>query len=135
MNSFSFSVFNIFSMFAIFLFVIFAVCPFDIIDMEQAERIAKWKSKYEQLNYCFALTDMHEGIIAPNFNFDEDTANKLFISHIKPYFNLSNDNLIRYEKYKYKRKNGSIINKNSQFYFDKFIKYKDGSLINFIQKK
>ncbi len=131
MNNFSFSVFNIIAVAAIIIFVIFAVCPFELFDMEQAQRIAKWKSQYEQLNYCFALADMHEGEIVKNIDIDEDIANKLIVSQMKIYFNLSDDNLIPYEKYKYKRKNGRTVPKSSQFYFDKFLKCKDGSFISF----
>ncbi len=131
MNNFSFSVFNLVSVFAIILFMIFAVCPFELIDMKQAQRIAKWKSKYEEFDYCFKLVDIYEGIIAEKNDIDEDISNKLIVSKIKTYLNLSEDSLIPYKKYGYKRKNGRIIPMNSQFYFDKFLKCKDGSLISF----
>lgn len=131
MNNISFSLFNIFSLFLIVLFAIYAICPFNLIDMKQAERIAKWKSQYEQFNYCFSLVEMNEGVMAQNLDFDENIANKHMVTMIKPYFNLQEENLVSLKKYAYKRKNGRIMPKNSQFYFDKFLKIKDGSLISF----
>lgn len=130
-NNFSFSIFNIIAVFLIVLFAVYAICPFDLIDMKQAERIAKWKSQFEQLNYCFELVEMHEGMMAQNTEVNEDIANKLLVTMIKPYFSLAEENLLTIEKYAYRRKNGRLMPKNSQFYFDKFLKGKDGSLISF----
>ena len=66
MKSFSFSLFNIISVLSIVLLIILIVVPFNLINLEQAERIAKWKSEYEKLKYSLELVNLHEGSIVPN---------------------------------------------------------------------
>ena len=63
MKNISFSVFNVVSVVAVILLVVLIVMPFNLINMEQAQRIAKWKSEFEQLKYCFSLVKLHEGTI------------------------------------------------------------------------
>ena len=131
MKKFSFSVFNIISVFLIVMFILFAVCPFNLIDMEQAQRIAKWKSEYEQLNYCFSLVEMHEGSIFHEDVSSENIDYENISEKIKPYFNFSDTEIFSDKKYKYRYKNGRAVPSHSQFYFDKFNRCKDGSLISF----
>ena len=66
MKSFSFSLFNIISVLSIVLLIILIVVPFNLINLEQAQRIAKWKSEYEKLKYSLELVNLHEGSIVPN---------------------------------------------------------------------
>ena len=65
MKNFSFSIFNIVSIFSIILLIVLILIPFNLINLEQAERIAKWKAEYEKLNYSFDLIKLHEGTIVP----------------------------------------------------------------------
>ena len=55
MRNFSFSIFNIVFVFSILLLIVLIVVPFNLINLEQAERIAKWKAEYDRLNYTFDL--------------------------------------------------------------------------------
>ena len=65
MKGFSFNFFNIFAVSTIILLLIVILVPFRLINMEQAERIAKWKIVYEELRYSFGLVKLHEGHIVP----------------------------------------------------------------------
>ena len=131
MKNLSFSIFNIVSIILILVIVILIVLPFNLINMEQAQRIAKWKSEYEQLNYCFSLVNLHEGSIIPT----EEEAGKIIteeyiLERFKPYFNLAEIDLRELNKYSYRKMNGALITKDSQFYFNKFIIDKDGTILS-----
>lgn len=130
MKNFSFSIFNIISLITLVIIAICVFCPFELIDVKQAQRIAKWKSEFEQYNYCFSLVNTHEGVIIDNKDI-ENYDDELMISRIRPYFNFIEEDLHYIKKYKYKRKNGRTMSKNHQFYFDKFIKNKNGTLVSF----
>lgn len=131
MKNLSFSLFNLVSVFLIAIIIILIVLPFNLINLDQAERIAKWKSEYEKLNYCFSLVNLHEGSIVPS---QEDIgkilSDELILERIKPYFNIEDTSLVNMRKYKYKKLNGRFVPKTSQFYFDKFIIAKDGSILS-----
>ena len=131
MRNLSFSLFNIVSVILILVIIILIVLPFNLLNMEQAQRIAKWKSEYEQLNYCFSLVNLHEGSIIPT----EEEVGKIIteediLERFKPYFNLADIDLKKLKKYRYRKMNGSPIQKDSQFYFDKFIIDKDGTILS-----
>lgn len=128
-KNFSFSVFNVVSVFLVILIFTLILLPFRLINLEQAQRIAKWKSDFEQLKYCFALVNLHEGSIVPTSNEKGEILSEEFmLNRIKPYLNLSEQTNPYIKKYKYKKKNGRSINKSSQFYFDKFFTGKDGAI-------
>ena len=131
MKNLSFSVFNVVSVVAVILLVVLIVMPFNLINMEQAQRIAKWKSEFEQLEYCFSLVKLHEGTIVPT----EQESGKLLtdeymLERIKPYFNFSGDTFEEVKKYSYRKMNGGSMDKESQFYFDRFFKYKNGMVFS-----
>lgn len=119
---------NVFGILIIILIIIILI-PFDLFDMKQAQRIAKWKSVYEQLEYSFSLIKLYEGTIIPkNITNNTSINDDYIINKITPYMNLSSDKFVN-NKYKYKKMNGRPLSKNSQFYFDKFLKRKDGVYI------
>ncbi len=131
MKNISFSVFNVVSIMAVFLLIILIVMPFNLINLEQAERIAKWKSEFEQLKYCFSLVDLHEGEIVPT----SEQAGKIvtdeyMLERIKPYFNFSDEDNKSLKKYSYRKMNGGSIDRESQFYFDNFFFDKNGMIFS-----
>lgn len=131
MKNLSFSLFNLVSVFLIAIIIILIVLPFNLINMEQAERVAKWKAEYEKLNYCFSLVKLHEGLIIPSQEeLGKIHSDELILERIKPYFNINDGSFKNIEKYKYKKLNGRYMPKTSQFYFDKFILDKDGSILS-----
>ncbi len=136
MRNLSFSLFNIVSVFLIVLILILIVLPFNLINLEQAQRIAKWKSEYEQLNYCFSLVNLHEGSIIPK---PEETgvilSSEYIFERIKPYFNLIENPGINFSKYTYRKMNGNALNKTNQFYFNKFFVKKDGVILSIKQNE
>ncbi len=134
MKNLSFSLFNVISVFLIIILIILIAVPFNLINIEQAQRIAKWKSEYEKLNYCFELVNIHEGSIVPSNEEAGKIVNEDFIlERIKPYFNFKDEYFISLKKYKYKKMNSSPIKKDYKFYFDKFITDKTGMLISLKQ--
>lgn len=130
MKNISFSIFNVVSLFLIILSVFLIVLPFNLINLEQAERIAKWKSEYEQLNYCFSLVKLHEGSIVPsNEEAGLIVSSAYMIDRLKPYFN-PGDELSKNINYKYSKMNGSTVRKTGQFYFDSFFRDKNGVILS-----
>lgn len=130
MKNLSFSMFKIISIVAILLLMFVILIPFNLINMEQAQRIAKWKSVYENIKYSFSLVKLHEGTIVPNLYEAEKVVNEEYIMfRVFPFLNLKSNELIKPYKYGYRKMNGSPVIKNSQFYFDKFVERKDGTII------
>lgn len=131
MKNLSFSLFNIIFVFIIALLIILIVIPFNLINLEQAQRIAKWKSEFERLNYCFELVNLHEGSIIPsNEEAGIITDEYYILNRIKPYFNFKENNFIKIKNYKYRKMNSSLILKDYKFYFDKFIEDKNGTILS-----
>lgn len=134
MKSFSFSIYNIASLVSIFILMILILLPFNLINLEQAERIAKWKSAYENLKYSFGLVNLHEGNIVPSAQEAGKIITEEFILlRLAPYFNLKSEEIINPYKHGYRKMNGSPVIKGSYFYFDKFVERKDGILLGIKQ--
>ncbi len=134
MKKFTFSIFNIGSISLIVILIILILFPFNLINIEQAQRTAKWKSTYEKLKYSFELVKLHEGCIIPT----AEGAGKIItedyiLLRFAPYFNVKSNNIINPYKFGYRKLNGSPVIKSSQFYFDKFIERKDSVLIGIKQ--
>ncbi len=136
MKNLSFGIFNVISVFLIVLLIVLILLPFNLINLEQAQRIAKWKSEYEQLNYCFSLVNLHEGSIVPtNEEAGIVVSSRYMYERIKPYFDLIENPNINFSKYNYRKMNGNKINKMHQFYFDKFFVKKDGVILSIKQNE
>ncbi len=130
MKKFPFNILKALTVVMLLLIAVFLTLPFDLFNLEQANRIAKWRSTYKNLTYSFSLIKLHEGIVVPNkFEAGRLVDESYIISRFAPYLNLESENIITLPKYRYKKLNGRKINKKSQFYFDKFLKRKDGTII------
>ena len=133
MKHLKFSFFNIFSVISIILVLILILVPFNVVNLEQAQRIAKWLKVYEEVNYSFSLVKMQEGSIVPDTKEAEKLITEEYIvERIAPYLNLEGDVKAQVEipKYSYRLLNRNIVKKNNQFYFNKFLKTKDGMLLS-----
>ena len=133
MKHLKFSFFNIFSVISIILVLILILVPFNVVNLEQAQRIAKWLKVYEEVSYSFSLVKMHEGSIVPDTKEAEKLITEEYIvERIAPYLNLEGDVKAQVEipKYSYRLLNRNIVKKNNQFYFNKFLKTKDGMLLS-----
>ena len=130
MKGFSFSFFNIFSTLIIILLLVTILVPFKLINMEQAERIAKWKTVYEDLKYSFNLVNLHEGNIVPNLSeLDKIFSDDDMFERIKPYLNFENNEYTNPYNRGYFFKNATPVKKHTVFFFDKFIEIKNGVLV------
>lgn len=136
MKNFSFSLFNVFSVFGIILIIILILIPFNLINMEQAQRVAKWLNVYEKMRYSFDLINLHEGKIIPTGEeLGKILDDKLVMQILSPYLNLEENKNSVFKKYSYAKMNGSPLEKDSQFYFKEFYKTKDGMLISLKEKQ
>ena len=131
MKNLSFSVFNVVSVVAVILLIILIVMPFNLINMEQAKRIATWKAEYERLQYSFSLVNLHEGKIVPTeLEIGKILTEDLLLERIMPYFNFAGEKLKENSQYTYRKMNGSLVEKESQFYFDNFWLNKKGMMFS-----
>ncbi len=130
MKSLSFSIFNLISVLAIIVLTVVIIIPFNLINLEQAQRIAKWKSVYEELKYSFELVKLHEGSIIPAEDAENAINKESAKNRIFPYFNIVSDEKINLKKYSYRKLNGSPIKKNWQFYFNEYYEMKDGIILS-----
>ncbi len=131
MKNFPISIFHIIFSFSILIILILILFPFNLINLEQAQRVAQWKSVYENLKYSFDLVMLHENSIIPNQNeADKVITDEYIILRLLPYFNGDSDRFINPYKFRYKRLNGSHVVKNSHLYFENFIELKNNILIS-----
>ena len=118
MKKFSFSIFNIGSLSLIIILIILILFPFNLINMEQAQRIAKWKSTYEKLKYSFELVKLHEGCIIPSAEeVGKVITEEYILFWFAPYFNIESVEIKNPYKYGYRKMNGSPVIKSSQLRF------------------
>lgn len=137
MKSFSFSLFNIISVLSILLLIILIVIPFNLINLEQAERIAKWKSEYEKLKYSLELVNLHEGSIVPNQEEIGKIVTEDFMwNRILQYMNVEGYKKPEaIKKYKYRKMNGTFVRRTGYYHFEKFVKTKNGVILGLNESK
>ena len=136
MKGFSFSIFNIIALLAIAVLIVLIIIPFNLINLEQAQRIAKWKTVYEELKYSFDMVNLHEGKIVPSIQEAQKVYTEDYVwSILIPYFNLGRDKPADVGKYKYRKLNASPVKKCWQFYFDTFYETKDKVLLSIKQNQ
>lgn len=134
MRNFSFSIFNIVFVFSILLLIVLIVVPFNLINLEQAERIAKWKAEYDRLNYTFDLIKLYEGTIVPtNEEAGKIVTKEYMLERAIPYIHLKSDKPEKIKNYKYKKMNGVSVKKTSRYYFDEFVRTNSGVILGFNQ--
>ena len=134
MRIFSFSIFNVVSIFLIILSIILILVPFNLINLEQAERIAKWKAEYEKIKYSFELIKLHEGTIVPtNEEAGKLVTEEYMLERAMPYVHFQVEKPEKIENYKYKKMNGTPVKKTSRYYFDEFVRTSNGVILGFNQ--
>lgn len=136
MKNISFSLFNIFSILSIIILIIIIIAPFNLINLEQAQRIAKWKSEYENVKYSLELVNLHEGSIIPLQEEVEKVISEAFIwERILPYMNVNMQQPDYIKGYRYRKMNGTLVNKTGRYFFDKFVKTKNGVILGLNENK
>lgn len=129
MKNLSFSLFNVISVGLIVLLILLILISFNLGDVEQAQRIAKWINVYEKMDYAFNLVKTHEGFVVPENITSEDS----YLEFLKVYLNVKEDSTIK--KHKYRLNNGRRIEKNSQFYYTNFVETKDGCYLGIRERQ
>lgn len=118
----------------IFLFVVIAAIlfPLNIIDRNQAQRIATWKSFYPQLEYSFDLMAKDEKSSLHTYKTDSKISGDVFFKEFLHYTNF--DEVLKerkFFKYKHKYINGKRISLDSKYHADEFVKLKNGMVLAF----
>ena len=130
MKNLSFSLFNIVSILSMILLIILILVPFNLINLEQAQRIAKWKSEYEKLKYSLELVNLHEGSIVPSAEEAGKVLSEAYMwDRIFPYMNIDVHQPENIKHYGYRKMNGTLIKKTGRYYFEKFVKTKNGVIL------
>ena len=119
---------------ALVIFVILMVAsifiPLNITNIEQAERIAKWKNTFEEAKYSFELLKAQDKKL---FELNGNATSKQVFDKIKPYLNIEENNVSSdyFKNYKYTFLNGKRVNKLSNYYVDEFTLLKSDIIIGF----
>ena len=79
MKNLSFSLFNVISIALIILLIVLILVPFNLGNVEQAQRIAKWINVYERVNYSFDLFKTHNGAVVPDFHKKLDLTEDIYL--------------------------------------------------------
>jgi hypothetical protein len=112
--------------------IVLIIVPFNLINLEQAERIAKWKVEYEKLIYTFDLIKLHEGTIVPtNEEAGKLVTEEYMLERAMPYVHFQVEKPEKIENYKYKKMNGTPVKKTSRYYFDEFVMTNNGVILGF----
>ena len=124
-------VFNITAVLLIIILMVLIILPFNINNLEQAQRIAVWKSKYEDIYYCFSLVNLYEkSIIQTEKEVGKIISEEYLYNRIKPYFDFAENSECKNKHYHYRKMNGRPNGKTGQFYFNNFLKCKDGTILS-----
>ncbi len=116
------------------LVVIAAVLfPLKIIDLNQAERIAKWKTFYPSLVYSFNIMQHEEKHFIQSFIDDSSMDSDVFFEKFVQYLNVdkSQDIDTKYRKYRHYFLNGKVIKSLSKYDAKEFVALKNGMIIGF----
>ena len=118
----------------IFLICVIAAIlfPLNIIDRNQAHRIALWKSFYPQLLYSFEMMQKDDAAFINAYKNDTALSGTVFFDEFLKYMNKESDLKKKdYLKYKHKFFNGKIIDRESKYRANKFVRLKNGMVIAF----
>lgn len=110
-----------------------AIFPLNIIDHNQAERIAKWKNFYPQLTYAFNAMLSSEKNISEVYNKDFSLNPDTLFDNMTNYLNIdetATKNFTHSKHYQYFL-NGKTIRKTSKYKADKFVVLDNKMIIAF----
>ena len=118
----------------IFLIIVLAAIlfPLNMINRNQAQRIALWKSFYPQLEYSFDLMKKDEPSFLKAYESDTRLNGTAFFDEFACYLN--KDFFIDtkdYHRYKHRFFNGKIISRSSKYRANRFLKLKNGMVLSF----
>ena len=109
------------------------IFPLKNIDMNQAERIAVWKSFYPQLQYSFDIFQQKEQPFIKQYEQNNSLNPDDFFDRFAKYMNIDysyNPN-ISYQQYHHFFLNGKIVKSLSKYRAHKFVKLSNGMIIGF----
>ena len=118
----------------IFTIVVIAAIlfPLNLIDRNQAQKIAKWKSFYPQLEYSFDLMAKDDNSFLQKCKTDTKINGAVFFKEFLYYVNF--DKVLKerkFFKYKHRYMNGKRISKDSKYHADEFVRLKNGMVLAF----
>ncbi len=114
------------------VFVAMIFVPLNISNVEQAERVAKWKNVFDESRYSFELLKAQDPSMFLDFKNNGYTNTQAF-ARIKPYLNINNSKSTQeyFKDYEYTFLNGRKVSPKSIFYVNDFATLESGVIIGF----
>lgn len=111
-----------------------ALFPLKIIDLNQAERIAEWKTFYPELQYSFKLMQSSEKDFVKAYDENKNLNSDAFFCVFTSYLNIDKAKTEKTDFSKYRKSfmNGKIITKKSKYKADIHLYLQDGKLVSFV---
>ena len=111
-----------------------ALFPLKIIDLNQAERIAAWKTFYPELQYSFKVMQNSEKDFVKDYSVNKDRNSDAFFCVFMSYLNIDKNKTEQADFSKYRKSvmNGKIVGKKSKYKATIFAYLQDGKLVSFV---
>ncbi|MCR5260374.1 MAG: hypothetical protein K6C94_00885 [Candidatus Gastranaerophilales bacterium] len=115
------------------VFIALIVLPMKVIDINQAERIATWKSIYSELDYSYKVMLQKDANLVNLYKNRGNFSGELFFDNFLKYCNVDKKKMLaaNFKNYKHSFLNGKSIKKVSNYHADKFVLLKNGTLLAF----
>ncbi len=110
-----------------------AIFPLKLIDLHQAERIAKWKTFYAELNYSFDLMEKTDTKLIEAYKTNVSLKSDDFFKDLTMYLAVDEKQTqsIDFSKYRKRFLNGQIIRHMSKYKARQFVCLKNGMIVSF----
>lgn len=110
-----------------------ALFPLKIIDINQAERIAKWKGYYSELSYGFDLMKQSKQAFIQDYKDNLSLNSEKFFDIFSQFLGVDVDKTLKTDFLKYKKMylNGKRISNNSKYNTHRFLHLKNGIILSF----
>lgn len=111
--------------------------PLKILDINQAEKIAKWKTYYQELIYCYDVMKQAEKAFITRYSTDVSLSSEAYFTVFSKYLGIDNEKNTKmdFKQYKKRFKNGKIIGKESKYLTTESICLRNDIVVSFVGLK
>lgn len=108
--------------------------PLKIIDVNQAERIAKWKTYYQELIYCYDVMKQSEKDFVSRYSTDAFLSSDAYFSVFSKYLGVDEEKneKMDFKQYKKRFKNGKSIGKESKYLSTECVCLRNDIVVSFV---
>lgn len=133
MNKNAFTIVEIVIVMFLLILVASVFIPLNMANVAQAERVARWKTTFDEVKYSFDLLKVQQPELFASLSNLKKTDSEAAFNIIKPYLDLEEEpnQEISFVNYKYKFRNNRKVKENSHFYVKDFAVLKTGVIIGF----